>query len=377
MLLSGYDQKRIKIEEETQISVNPIDQCQQILEKYSNKKNNKTRFLELSCDVLNKISNSESGRFYLMENRITIPVEQKFEEAFLRDILAKCKIVINFKLFLILLQKEEDESLDDIFQYEDVLFKKFSLILKKTILILESKEKIKSMENILNKLISREKAWDQWKSQKCEGNITKNNEIIISKSKYKFAKLEEESLNVKIKTSKENEQKKKFIFKRTAEKKELEKMKNWISLREKHDLISNLETEDLWIDTDKIEMRFDIMTEECLKGNSLNQIKKEIKEFEKDFKSREDIDEYVKWRFTNRLVKRSYESLIHDHEKDFCNFINKNVNCFNNKVINDNIIKLKYSKEGTLLKQKNKKLRELRNNLKKNDKGKLLIKLKI
>ena len=366
-LIQSDDSHSIKLENDSTQSLSGT--IKNILNNYSSENNPKNGFLELCCSVLDQINDSTSGRFYLMSSPIRVPTNAQSNDSLCRDLFAKCKILINFRMILLLLQKNEGEDLKNVFQYQDLLWKKFQNKLKNCLSNFEIKEKIQQFKSILDKMLLKENDWSSWKANKCEGNIYTTNIIDPSKFENKFSKLEEESVNIKIKTSNEENKTRKHIFKRTHEKTELEKMKNWISLRQNNDLLSNLETEDLWIDRGNIHMSFEVMANECLKGSELANIKSEIEEYERTMTQRQDIDEYVKWRFTNRLVKRSFETMVSDHEKDICSFLNNNINCFKNKTINQKILAMRYSKQGLLLKQRNQLLSQNISRIKGNDKG--------
>lgn len=351
----SFEQNSLKIEEGTG-SEDSSSTTENILRKYSEDKSNKTRFLELACQSLDKIESSTSAKFYLMRRRVACPVERRFEESLSRDLLAKCRLLVGLRIFLVLLEKNQPDGLEHFFQYQQSLFGQFRAKLDACVSTFESKENIRCMETVLEKVLSREEGWSSWKQRKCEGNIHLKRQVKAT-PKTKFSELEAENVKVKVKTLEEGKIVRKFIFKRASEKKEGEKMKNWISLNENHDLLGNLETGDLWMDPGEIGMDFAVMARECLGGNSLAQVKAEVEKFE-DGHARAEVDEFVKWRFTNRLVKRSFESMISDHERDFCGFLAKNVNCFKNRSINEKLGKAKYSKEGALLRQRNQMKRE-------------------
>jgi hypothetical protein len=349
-----------------------LECIKRILSKYSQKGNYKTKFLELGSEFLSRINNSTSAKFFLTESRITIPTGTESEEYFCRDLFVKCKLLVNLKIFLHLLEKSEEESLKEIFQYEDVLFKQFNDKFKKSVQMFESNELTVNLNLILKQLVSGEKDWDNWKTRKCEGNIIKPENQKPPKTQNKFAKLEEEDVNIKVKASSENQLKTKYIFKRSNERKELDKLKNWISLKDNNDLINNLETDGIWIDREPIGMNFNVMAEECLGEVSVEKIKEQIEQFEATMQSQKNADEYVKWRFKNRLMKRSYETMVNDHEKDFYQFLHKNVNCLKNKSIIDHANKYRYKKESQMLRDKAQTMVDFRKLIMKNDKGKLL-----
>ena len=343
----------------------------EILQKYSENSHNKTRFLELCCEALEKINNSTSAKYFLMNCRIKIPldVEAETEEYFCRDQFVKCKLLINLKIFLTLLEKSEGEPLKDIFNYNEHLYKKFLDKKKKSVQLFESKENITNLNLIFKQLVKTEGHWDEWKGRKCVGDVVKPANSVAAKGDNKFKSLEDEKVKMKVKTLESLESKTKFIFKRSSEKRELDNMKNWISLKENNDLLSNLETKYIWVDKSPVEMNFGVMAQECLQGVGLRQVKEEVEKFEATQEEKKDVDEFVKWRFTNRLVKRSYESLVMDHEKVFSKFLQKNSNCFKNKGINDQVQKFRFKKEGLMVKNKKKKFLEFREKMVQSQKG--------
>lgn len=354
-LSDSFERDALKIEEG--LSAGESDSgVEAVLRKYSDDRSNKARFLELACLSLDKIESSTSAKFYLMRQRVACPVGSGFEESLCRDLLVKCRLLIDIRMFLLVLEKRQNEGLEHYFQYQQTLFARFKAKLGACLAAFESKERIGQMEAILARVLSREAGWADWKERKCEGNIHLAPEA-PSGAKTRFSELEMEDVRVKMKTLKEAGVVRKYIFKRASEKKENEKMKNWISLQENHDLLNSLETEDLWMDQERIGMEFRVMAQECLGGDSLAHVKTEVEEYEAG-RARDGVDEFVKWRFTNRLVKRSYESMVGDHERDLCRFIAKNADCFKNRSINEKILKMRYSKEGVLLRQRNQMMRD-------------------
>lgn len=338
------------------------------LRRYSADNSFQSGFLELAIRSLEKIESATSARFFLMPARVGLPRTARFEEAFCRDLFAKVKLVVGFRLFLELLARRSGSAPAAVFQQQASQFERFQKRLADTIRVFEAKENVARMERALARVMSREAGWAGWKLRRCEGNILARPEP-AARAKSKFSGLEAEAVAVKMKALAENGETRKFIFKRASEKREAEKMKNWISLKENHDLLRSLETEDLWIDRAEVEMGFALMAGEVLRGASLGALKRELEESGGKGRGRAEADPFVQWRFSERLVKRSFESLVADHEKDFCGFLEKNADCFADKALNQKLLQMRYSKESVLLRQRSQALRESLREIRSHSKG--------